>query len=182
MSKRIVSPTQELDLLRVTVFSLTLSSSFVESLFSKMSYTQSKTRSRLDAHTVSVFAIFHVHDTVMPDPAVPLDGSIKLKKRMTGSLAQQRKMEEQIGRVVCQVFDTVEGDVRYHGRVTKVKFHDVYAQWMYHVEYEDGDSADYWRHELESIFCRCGDEWFILSNLIFLLLYLYIHIKKLYIK
>ena len=139
----IASPTQELNLLRAAVFSLTLSSSFVESLFSKMSYTQSKTRSRLDAHTVSVFAIFHVHDTVMPDPAVPLDGSIKLKKRMTGSLAQQRKMEEQIGRVVCQVFDTVEGDVRYHGRVTKVKFHDVYAQWMYHVEYEDGDSADY---------------------------------------
>ena len=152
----IASPTQELDLLRAAVFSLALSSSFVESLFSKMSYTQSKTRSRLDAHTVS--AIFHVHDTVMPDPAVPLDGSIKLKKRMSGSLAQQRKMEKQIDRVVCQVFDTVEGDVRYHGRVTKVKFHDVYAQWMYHVEYEDGDSADYWRHELESIFCRCDDE------------------------
>ena len=56
------------------------------------------------------------------------------------------------------MFETAEGDVRYHGHVTKVKFHDVYSQWMYHVEYEDGDSADYWRHELELLFCRCGDE------------------------
>ena len=55
------------------------------------------------------------------------------------------------------MFETAEGDVRYHGLVTKVKVHDVYSQWM---EYEDGDgdSADHWRHELELLFCRCGDE------------------------
>ena len=69
-------------------------------------------------------------------------------------------MEKQIGRVVCQVFETAEGDVRYHGLVTKVKFHDVYSQWMYHVEYEDRDSVDNWRHKLVLLFCRCGDEFF----------------------
>ena len=39
--------------------------------------------------------------------------------------------------------------------MTKVIYHDIHAQYMYHVVYEDGDAADYWRHELEVITCRC---------------------------
>ena len=54
---------------------------------------------------------------------------------------------------VCEVF---EGQ-RYHGEVTEIRFHEVYAQYMYHVEYIDGDACDYWRHELEMIRCRCHE-------------------------
>ena len=50
--------------------------------------------------------------------------------------------------VVCCVFEDGE---RYHGEVTKVIFHDIHAQYMYHVVYEDEDTADYWRHELARI-------------------------------
>ena len=56
------------------------------------------------------------------------------------------------------MFPTPEGDKRYHGQVTDVIFHDIYAQWMYHVEYEDGDCEDYWRYELEIFFCRCDED------------------------
>ena len=64
-------------------------------------------------------------------------------------------MNEMIGEIVCQVF---HGE-RYHGEVTKIIYHDVHSQYMYHVEYEDGDAEDYWRHELEMIKCTCdGDD------------------------
>ena len=46
---------------------------------------------------------------------------------------------------------------RYHGEVDRVIFHEVYAQYMYHVVFEDGDTQDYWRHELEMIRCQCVD-------------------------
>ena len=60
-------------------------------------------------------------------------------------------MNKNVGQVVCSVFD----GKRYHGEVTEVKFHEIHAQYMYHVVYSDGDSCDYWRHELEMIRCRC---------------------------
>jgi len=60
-------------------------------------------------------------------------------------------MNKHVGEVVCDVFD---GE-RYHGEVTKVIYHDVHAQYMYHVVFSDNDSCDYWRHELEMVKCRC---------------------------
>ena len=39
--------------------------------------------------------------------------------------------------------------------MTKVTCHDIHAQYMHHVVCDDGDVADYWRHELEVITCRC---------------------------
>ena len=49
--------------------------------------------------------------------------------------------------------------VRYRGEVTKVSFHDVHVQYMYHAVYTDGDAEDYWRHghELEMIKYTCGE-------------------------
>ena len=61
-------------------------------------------------------------------------------------------MNKNVGQKVCCVF---EDGKRYHGEVTKVIFHEVHAQYMYRVVYEDDDIADYWRHELEFIKCRC---------------------------
>ena len=63
-------------------------------------------------------------------------------------------MSKHIGTRVCQLF----GEVRYHGEVTEVKFHDIHAQYMYHVVYSDGDECDYWRHELEDVKYTCDDE------------------------
>ena len=40
-----------------------------------------------------------------------------------------------IGDKVCELFE----DQRYHGEVTGIRFHEVYTQYMYHVEYIDGD-------------------------------------------
>ena len=60
-------------------------------------------------------------------------------------------MNKNIGARVCDLF---EGE-RFHGEVVKVIFHDIHAQYMYHVVYTDGDKCDYWRHELEMIKCRC---------------------------
>ena len=39
--------------------------------------------------------------------------------------------------------------------MTRVIYHDIHAQYMYHVVYSDGDACDYWRHELEMIKCTC---------------------------
>ena len=30
-------------------------------------------------------------------------------------------------------------------------YHEVHTQYMYHVEFSDGDCCDYWRHELEMV-------------------------------
>ena len=46
--------TPALDTARTAVFSISLTSSFVESLFSKMEYNQSKVRSRMSASTTAV--------------------------------------------------------------------------------------------------------------------------------
>ena len=54
---------------------------------------------------------------------------------------------------VCDVF---QGE-RFHGEITEIIFHEIHAQYMYHVRYEDDDVHDYWRHELELIICRCED-------------------------
>ena len=62
-------------------------------------------------------------------------------------------MNKHIGTRVCDLFD---GE-RFHGEVTEVIFHDVHAQYMYRVVYEDGDVCDCWRHELEVIECKCPD-------------------------
>ena len=58
--------TPDLDDLGIAVFSIALVSSFVESLFSKMEYNQSKISSRLGTNMMS--AILHVHDAVLGDP------------------------------------------------------------------------------------------------------------------
>ena len=50
-------------------------------------------------------------------------------------------MSKDVGQRVCCVFDD---DNRYHGEVTKVIYHDIHAQYMYRVVYEDSDEADYW--------------------------------------
>ena len=60
------SPTPAYDALCAAVFSIPLSSAFVESLFSKMAYNQHKIRSRLEDTTMS--SILHVHDAVLPNP------------------------------------------------------------------------------------------------------------------
>ena len=108
-----------------------------------------KTRNRLKDKTMS--AILHVHDTAIPDPQSCLPQSIKLKVSVSRSLADQLRMEKRVGDRVCDVFL----GKRYHGEVTRIIFHDVYAQYMYHVVFEDGDEQDYWRHELEMIRCQC---------------------------
>ena len=71
-------------------FPLGLSSSFVELLCSKMTDTQSKNRSSLDSDIV--LNVFHVHDTVMQDPAKPILSKVSLKAPVTGSVLQQKQM------------------------------------------------------------------------------------------
>ena len=144
------SPTADYDELCEVVFSIPLTSSFVESLFSKMLYNQSKIRSRLADSRLS--AILHLHDSSLPDPEVCLPASSVLKVLIPRSVRDKLQMNSNVGQRVCCVFEDGE---RYHGEVTKVIFHDIHAQYMYHVVYEDEDEADYWRHELEFIKCRC---------------------------
>jgi len=142
----------ELDLLRTAIFSIGLVSAFVESLFSKMAYNQNKTRSRLSDEVTS--AILHVHDSARSNPLKPLTGEITLQ--VSPHTSDRVDMEKWVGAKVCDVFKNVDGDdQRFHGRVQKVVEHDVYRQWMYRVVYEDSDTVDYWRHELEIKFCRC---------------------------
>ena len=35
-------------------------------------------------------------------------------------------------------------------------FFMIYVEYMYHVVYEGGGEADYWKHELAMITCRCS--------------------------
>ena len=144
------SPTPDYDKLCEVVFSIPLSSSFVESLFSKMSYNQYKIRSRLSDSRLS--SILHLHDSVVPDPQQCLPAAAYLKVMIPRSARDKLTMNKNVGQRVCAVFE--DGN-RYHGEVTKVIYHDIHAQYMYHVVYEDGDAADYWRHELQVIKCRC---------------------------
>ena len=61
-----VSPTPVYDKVCQFVFSIPITSAFVESLFSKMAYNQNKIRSRLKDKTMT--SILHLHDAVLPDP------------------------------------------------------------------------------------------------------------------
>jgi hypothetical protein len=144
------SPTPQYDLICMAFFSIPLASAFVESLFSKMAYNQHKIRSRLKDDTMS--SILHVHDAVVPNPQRCLTGEIQLKAMAPREFQDKLVMNKMLGVRVCDVFD----DTRYHGEVTKVIFHEVHAQYMYHVVYADGDVCDYWRQELEMIRCRCA--------------------------
>ena len=98
-------------------------------------------------------SILHLHDASVPDPQKSLPSALTLKVMISRSLHDKMTMSKHIGEKVCAIFD----GVRYHGEVTKVIFHDVHAQYMYHVIYTDGDAEDYWRHELEMIKCTCGE-------------------------
>ena len=143
------SPTPEYDSMTVAIFSIPITSSFVESLFSKMNYNQHKIRNRLASSTMS--SILHVHDAVLPHPEQRLSGGLKLKITQPRNPKDRLQMHKRIGERVCDVF---EGE-RYHGEVTQVIFHDIHAQYMYRCVYTDGDVCDYWRHELEMIRCTC---------------------------
>jgi hypothetical protein len=146
------SPTPAYDALCAAIFSIPLSSSFVESLFSKMVYNQSKIRSSLKDQTMS--DILHVHDVVLADPQKCLTGGLQLKVMAPVSIRDKLTMNKNVGVKVCDIFD---GE-RYHGEVTKVIYHDVHAQYMYRVLFSDDDFCDYWRHELEMIKCRCESD------------------------
>ena len=98
-------------------------------------------------------SILHLHDAALPDPQKSLPSALTLKVMIPRSLHDKITMSKHIGDRVCAIFD----GVRFHGEVTKVIFHDVHAQYMYHVVYNDGDEEDYWRHELEMIKCTCGE-------------------------
>ena len=144
------SPTPAYDALCVAVFSIPLSSAFIESLFSKMAYNQHKIRNRLTDETMS--SILHVHDAVLQDPQNALTNSLNLKVCAPVTIRDKLTMNKNVGTVVCDVFDDGE---RYHGEVTEVIYHDVHAQYMYRVVFTDDDSCDYWRHELEMVKCTC---------------------------
>ena len=143
------SPTPEYDKFCQVVFSIPLTSAFVESLFSKMSYNQSKIRSRLTDSKMS--SILHLHDSALPDPQRCLPSVMKLKAMIPRTLKDEMTMSKHIGDRVCAVFQ----GKRFHGEVTKVIFHDIHVQYMYRVVYSDGDICEYWRHELEMIRCHC---------------------------
>ena len=146
----------------IAVFSIAIVSAFVESLFSKMNYNQNKTRSRLLDKTTT--AILHVHDTVVPNPLLPLDGKISLRCNRDNDTINKRKHTKHIGRKVCCMFE-VEGREdghmeRYHGQVVSVVYDEEYAEWLYHVVYDSfnghaEDHADYFRDEIESLWCTC---------------------------
>ena len=156
---RTESPTPEHDEVCQFVFSIPITSAFVESLFSKMAYNQGKLRPNLKDTTMT--SILHMHDAVLPNPQQPLPRSITLKVHAPKSPTDKLLMDKMIGQRVCEEFE----GVRYHGSVTEIRFHDVYAQYMYHVEFEDGDECDYWRHELEMIRCRCDERGYRVASL-----------------
>ena len=112
---RMESPTPDYDALCVVVFSTPLTSSFVESLFSKMLYNQIKIRTRLSDSRLS--AILHLHDSVVPDPEQCLPSSSVLKVMIPRSIRDKLQMNINVGQRVCCVF---EDGKRYHGEVTKV--------------------------------------------------------------
>ena len=68
------TPTPAYDRICVAFFSIPLTSAFVESLFSKMTYNQHKIRSRLADSTMT--SILHVHDSILPDPEKCLTDSV----------------------------------------------------------------------------------------------------------
>ena len=146
----------------MAVFSITLVSTFVESLFSKMAYNQSKQRCRLKDNTTT--SILHVQDLKLTSPLQPLGPGLRLKVNDANTEVNRRKHERHLRRKVCCLFeDEVAGDgtmKRFHGTVTKVKYNEVYAEWMYHVVYPETDGADedivdYWRDEIEPLWCQC---------------------------
>ena len=146
------SPTPEYDKMCYAVFSIPLTSSFIESLFSKMAYNQSKIRPNLADTTMT--SILHVQDATLQSPQACLTEEVSLNVYSPRSFRDKMLMEKSIGTAVCEVF---ADEKRYHGEVTKVIFHDIHAQYMYHVRFSDGDEQDYWRHELEMVKCRCGE-------------------------
>ena len=145
------SPTPEYDKLCAAIFSIPLTSAFVETLFSKMAYNQHKVRASLKDKTMS--SILHIQDAVLPDPQERLRNSVCLKLMTPKSFKDKLHMDKKVGTVVCDVFD---GN-RFHGVVSKVIYHELHAQYMYHVTFDDGDECDYWRQELEMIRCHCDD-------------------------
>ena len=51
---------------------------------------------------------------------------------------------------------------RFHGEVTTVEYDEEYAEWMYHVVYpaftgHDEDHVDYFRDEIEHLWCKCDN-------------------------
>ena len=150
LRSKLETETAELDKLRCAIFSIALVSAFVESLFSKMEYNQSKRRSSLSDKMMS--AILHVHDAVVGDPMQPLTSNLKLRTHVM-SITEKEKMMQNVGAVVCKVFD----GRRYHGTIFDVDYHEIYARWMYKVKYSDGDTEDYWTCEIDNLKCRCAD-------------------------
>ena len=144
------------------VFSIPIVSAFVESLFSKMNYNQNKSRNRLLDETTT--AILHVHDTVVPNPLLPLDGTFPLRCNKDNDTLTKRKHMKNLGRVVCGMF-VADGRTdglteRFHGKVTKIEYDEDYAEWMYHVVYpafegHQEDHVDYFRDEIEPLWCTC---------------------------
>lgn len=114
-----------------------------------MVYNQSKIRSSLKDETMS--DILHVHDVMLADPQQCLTGGLQLKITSPSTIRDKMTMNANVGVKVCDIFD---GE-RFHGEVTEVLYHDIHAQYMYRVVFSDGDSCDYWRHELEMVKCRC---------------------------
>ena len=108
------SPTPEYDRLCRAIFSIPLTSSFVESLFSKMTYNQSKIRSRLCDSKMS--SILHLHDSTLPDPQKCLPTALQLAVMIPRTLRDELTMSKHIGTRVCCIF---EGE-RYHHRTVKV--------------------------------------------------------------
>ena len=91
---KVESPTPAYDELCQVVFSIPLTSSFVESLFSKMTYNQSKIRTRLMDTTMS--SILYLHDTVLSDPQKFLPSSLTLKVMIPHSLNDKMTMSKQV--------------------------------------------------------------------------------------
>ena len=89
------SPTPDYDALCEVVFSIPLTSSFVESLFSKMLYNQSKIRSRLSDSRLST--ILYLHDTSLPDPEVCVPSSSVLKVMTPRSIRDKLQMNSNVG-------------------------------------------------------------------------------------
>ena len=74
---KIESPTPQYDVLCQVIFGIPLTSSFVESLFSKLTYNQSKIRTRLKDTTMS--STLYLHDTELTDPQKSLSSALTLK-------------------------------------------------------------------------------------------------------
>ena len=67
-------------------------------------------------------------------------------------------------RVVCGMF-VADGrndglEQWFHGKVTSIEHDEEYAEWLYHVVYpafegHPEDHVDYFRDEIESLWCVC---------------------------